>query len=70
MRQEIYVCDICGSEIGEEEYAEYNQGDQLGIPILNKTIQIKPYRGKHICDKCINEINEAIIRAMLVKTGG
>mgnify|MGYP000875238115 CR=1 FL=1 len=67
MRQEIYVCDICGSEICKEEYAEYYQGSQNGWRILNDSVLLMPVTGKHICDKCYNKMNEALVRAMLAK---
>ena len=67
MRQEVYICDICGERISEMEYAEYYNGDQREKYIVSNIIAIRPCPGKHICENCLDKMNEALTRAMLVK---
>ena len=67
MRQEIYVCDICCNQIQKDEYEEYYNGDQREKYLVSNIIALRPCAGKHICTDCMDKINEALIRAMLVK---
>ena len=67
MRQEVYICDICCNQIQEREYAEYYNGDQREKYLVSNIIALRPCPGKHICERCLDEMNEALVRAMLVK---
>ncbi len=67
MRKEAYICDICCNQIQEREYAEYYNGNQREKYLVSNIIALRPCPGKHICERCLDEMNEVLIRAMLVK---